>query len=157
MFCFQTCNKLLPECRYVLASGLTLSLFLRPQITGCSVLEYIGWKKSRPSPGGGSGESCLQRWCAENWKSFLSSDIWPVNPSQDTCISGFLGWRLWSPDLCPYASQSLGTLCHTYGLLSAWGLLHALLLSLSRAEQPSRNPLPPCPQSLPWLPSFLWR
>lgn len=92
-FCFQTCNKLLPGCRHRLACGLTLGLFLRPQVTGCSVLDCIGWKKSRPSPVGGRGDSCLHRRCEEDRKSSSFSDIWPVDPSQGTDIAGSPGWR----------------------------------------------------------------
>lgn len=84
-FCFQTCHKLLPECQGALASW--------PWVTRCSALECIGWTKDGWSPVGGERETCLRRWCEEDWKSSVFSAIWPVDPSQDSHIAGFLGWR----------------------------------------------------------------
>ena len=58
-FCFQTCHEHLSECRWMLASGLTLGHCLRSQVTGYLVLKWISQEKTRPSPMRGSGDRCL--------------------------------------------------------------------------------------------------
>lgn len=134
-FCFQTCREPLPECPWVLASGLTLGCCLRPQVTECLILKYISREQARPRPLKVRGDSCRHRWCGESQRTSLSTDIWPVAPSQDTQIASSLDWRQWSQGSCPSALWSLTTVGTQTNV----------------RPHPLAEDSPPIPPSSPWL------